>query len=246
MILTQKNGLSFWQSENLLKLGVPHGSFTRQGGVSKPPFDSLNVSFELGDQTEDVIQNRKKIMDTLLLTKLIDAKQVHGDECFIYKNEMPTPCDGLVTREVKVGLLIKHADCQAAIFYDPTKKVIAAVHAGWKGNVKRIYTKMVEKLIHEFDVNPKDLYVMISPSLGPKEAEFINYRQEFPEDFFPFQETPFHFNLWDIAEKELLSAGIPLAQIEIAKVSTAGDLKNYFSFRKEGVTGRLATVIALT
>ena len=153
-------------------------------------------------------------------------------------------CDGLITTERGVGLLINHADCQAALFYDPQKEIIGAAHAGWKGNVKQIYMKMVERFI-AMGSHPRDILVCISPSLGPDHAEFKNYEEEFPPSFWPFQVTPNYFDLWAIAKRELLDAGIYEKHIAIASICTYCSPKDFFSYRREGITGRNGTIIAL-
>ncbi|MBP7018315.1 laccase domain-containing protein, partial [Candidatus Saccharibacteria bacterium] len=88
MIRTTLDGLVYYQSEKLLKLNVEHGFYTRFGGQSLAPFDSLNVKYEIGDDNESVASNRKKIMQTLGVDKQYFAKLTHGNEVKIVNNNL--------------------------------------------------------------------------------------------------------------------------------------------------------------
>lgn len=227
--------------------GISHASFLRHGGESQGPFASLNASNEVGDNALFVAENRKKISAALNLPKLLDAVQTHNIELFVHTSadvDIP-PCDALITKIPAVGLMIKHADCQATMLYDPIQHVIANVHAGWRGSVKQVYTKTIERLKKEFGCKPENLLVCISPSLGPEKAEFINYKTELPEPFWDFQIKPFHFDFWKISEEELKSARVLPHHIEIAGICTYMESKDFFSYRREKTTGRMASVIGL-
>ena len=141
--------------------------------------------------------------------------------------------------------MVRHADCQAAIFYDPKNKAVANVHSGWRGNVKNIYRSTIQKMRRVFGSKPADLLVCISPSLGPDCAEFIHYKAEFPEDFWAFQIKPYYFNLWAIARYQLELSGILPHHIEIAEICTNTEVEDYFSYRREKVSGRHATLAML-
>ena len=221
------------------------GTFTRKGGFSKKPFTSLNLSFEVGDQKEAVLANRQAVKEYLKIPYLIDPLQCHSDQFFVVTNpyEIIPPCDALITQQSQIALLIKHADCQACLIYDPVKQVIANIHAGWRGLVKKIYTQVIQQLITQFQSQPQNLGVCISPSLGPQASEFIHFRQEFPPFLWPFEEQPNHFNLWRAAVAELKSLGILEQHMEIAKECTYEKKEHYFSYRRDKLTGRLGTVI---
>lgn len=247
MELIKKGPVSFWEFD-LLKNEkmISHGSFLRTGGVSVFPFSSLNVSLSLKDHENHVHTNRKIIADALHLPRLLAAHQCHGDQVHVIKDCFdPIPsCDALITKMTGAGLMIQHADCQAALFYDPIQKVIAAAHAGWKGSIQQIFTKTIGVMRKEFHSKPENILACISPSLGPQNAEFIHYKEEFPETFWPFQVTPFHFDFWEISRAELVTAGLLTHHIEIAKKCTKESPKDYFSYRNEKPTGRMATVIS--
>ena len=141
--------------------------------------------------------------------------------------------------------MIKHADCQAAIFYDPVHKALANVHCGWRGNVKNIYRVAVQKMKFTFGTNPKDLLVGISPSLGPDHSEFIHYQTEWPEEFWRFQVRPNYLDLWAIARDQLEQCGLLPHHIEVAGICTFANPQDFFSHRRDKITGRHATVAML-
>lgn len=150
-----------------------------------------------------------------------------------------------MTDEKNVGLMIKHADCQAAIFYDPLHHAVANVHCGWRGNVKNIYREIVEAMGQRYGSRPQDLLVGISPSLGPQASEFRNYIKELPKSFWEFQIKPLYFDLWEISKQQLMGCGILSHHIEIAKICTFSTPEDCFSYRREKRSGRHATIVAL-
>lgn len=246
--LKKKNGFS-WLEFSLLSSfpQISHGVFLRQGGSSVGPYQSLNLSTGVGDDLKCVNKNLSSVQHLLGVHSLARGHQIHDTTISEVSAQGPLlfeGCDGLITAERGVGLLINHADCQAALFFDPQKGIIGAAHAGWKGNVKRIYMKMVERFI-DMGSHPRDIFVCISPSLGPDHSEFVNYEMEFPPSFWPFQVKPFYFDLWAIGKRELLDAGIYEKHIAIASICTYCHPKEYFSYRRDGITGRNGTVIAL-
>ena len=141
--------------------------------------------------------------------------------------------------------MIKHADCQACLIYDPEHNVIAAIHCGWRGNEQNIYDKVIKKLSSRWGSSPDSLLACIGPSLGPLHAEFTEWKKELPESFWPFQKEPNHFDLWAIAEDQLHKSGIKKSHIEIARMCTYEEKDLFYSFRRDGLTGRNATCIFL-
>lgn len=178
---------------------------------------------------------------------MISGDLVHG----IHIEHVKTPkeefldCDGLMTSHKDWGLLIDHADCQAAIFYDPVHKAIANIHAGWRGQVQNIYRETILKMAQTFGTQPRDLLVCISPSLGPQNGEFKNYVDELPKEFWRFQIKPTYFDLWAITKHELETCGVLPHHIEMAEMDTYAHPSDFYSYRREKTTGRHGTVIAL-
>jgi polyphenol oxidase len=235
--------------------GLCHGVFTRHGGVSRPPYASLNVGWSNGDQPEAVRHNLNLVRNTLGLKSLLGTNQLHGatihviDASVVASAKASTtllqtlPGDALVTRLRGIGLLIKIADCQAVFLVDPVREVIANVHCGWRGNVGNILGKTVRVLEGEFGCRPADLLAAISPSLGPCCAEFRDFRRELPEAFWDCQPTPTYFDWWAISRRQLLEAGLQPHNIEFAGRCTVCEQEHFFSYRAEKMTGRMAAVI---
>lgn len=232
---------------------IRHGVFLRQGGYSQGVFASLNASYLVGDQIEHVTANLQMIETHLHkqlpnLKKIVYARNCHDTFIELIHANSPTEilnCDGLMTSTATLPLIMKHADCQIVIFYDPIHHAVATIHAGWRGNVKNIFEHTLNKMKSQFGTNPADLLVCISPSLGPEEAEFIHYKVEMPEDFWQFQVRPTYFDLWSISEYQLQNLGILPHHIEIARLSTYSNPHDYFSYRRDKITGRHATYVAL-
>jgi YfiH family protein len=222
--------------------------FLRHGGVSKKPYDTLNISDKIGDHPDSVKMNRQMIKELVKADDLVFANQVHGDKIIEITNDnkhKEHSCDVLVTREKNIALAIAHADCQACILYDKENEAVAAIHAGWKGLMKNVYEKTVRFMEENFNSRSADLIACISPSLGPDHAEFTNFREEFPKKYWSYKKEDKLFDLWQIAFDQLKDAGLQDNNIEIAKVCTYCNPKDYYSYRRDKVTGRHATVVCL-
>ncbi len=193
---------------------------------------------------EGLFPNKECIQRALKIDRLISVHQVHGNAVEVVSVQIP-PCDGIITQEKNVGLIINHADCQAALFYDPIQRVIGNIHSGWRGNVLNIYAQAIAKMHAQYGTNPADLLVCISPSLGPNWAEFKNYKQEFPEHFWRFQIKPDYFDLWGVARMQLEECGVLPHHIEIASICTHSHPKEWYSYRRDKTKGRNGTVLAL-
>ncbi len=228
---------------------ISHGVFARHGGCSAGEFTSLNVGLHVGDMRENVYTNRERIKGCLDLEALFSAKQIHQDKIAIVDSSKPESeldgFDALITKTPGVGLMIQQADCQAVLLHDPVKDVIANIHSGWRGSVQNIIAKTVVAMQERFGCDPADMLAGISPSLGPCCAEFNNYQDELPPHFHSYEVGERKFDFWAISQDQLCSAGLMRANIEIAGTCTVCD-PNYFSYRREGTTGRFASVIALS
>lgn len=199
----------------------------------------------------DMRLEREYIKKTFGISKLALGNQCHEAHLTVVVQNteeeeilIKDSCDGLITQLQDVGLVVMHGDCQAVIFYDPVRQVIANVHCGWRGNTHNILGKTVAILKEKLNCDPKDLRVGVSPSLGPNHAEFINYEKEFPEDFYPYQSKPVHFNLWKISYDQLRGQGVLGSHIEISHLCTYEHESSFHSYRREKTAKRNATVIA--
>jgi YfiH family protein len=245
MIRKKAEGVEWLEFELLAEIPeLVHGTFLRHGGISHPPFDSLNLGGEVGDRAECAPANRALVAKTLRLEKLVGGRQTHGTTLLnvpTFDGRIEESCDGVFTQDKNLGLLIKHADCQAVIFYDPIQRKVGNVHCGWRGNVQNILAHAVA-----FSrANPADLLVCISPSLGPLAAEFKNHATEFPPSFLPFEVAPDHFDLWALSRVQLEEAGVLPHHIQIAEICTCAHPEDFFSYRRDKVCGRNGTVVAL-
>lgn len=231
-------------------------------GVSSPPYDSLNLSFEVGDDPNQVLENRRKVRkETKDIHLWIEAKQVHDAQChFIEDNEDLSTykhpwdpsaiwiegVDAFVTRRKDITLIVKHADCQPALLYDPVSETIGIIHAGWRGLISGVYENCLEMMTQR-GVDAKNLKIMIGPSLGACCSQFINGEKELGEKAREFQVKPFYYDLKALAFDLLRRMGVTLEHIYIHKVCTRCENSLYFSFRSSlaKTTGRLASGIRL-
>jgi len=242
----------YYRSPMLAALpGVAHGFFTRQGGVSTGSYTSLNVSPAVGDQPGLATTNQGLLQEALGLSGLASAAQVHGGHAAVITSREQAQAqdipdvDILLTTVTGLGLLIKQADCQAVMLYDPANRVVANIHCGWRGQINNILGEAVALLQNRFGSRPRELYAAIGPSLGPCCAEFINFRQEFPETLWGYQVRPTYFDLWRLSRDQLVAAGLAPERLDVAGLCTRCGADDFFSYRRNRVTGRQGAVIAL-
>lgn len=245
--------IPYLQFPGLLQFSrLRHAVYTRLGGVSLPPFQSLNVSGSVGDHGQHVAVNLQRIRRTFGSPHLVEMNQVHGSHLLILNhmdaatpdNGAP-PADASATNLPGVALMVKQADCQAVILFDPVKRALANVHCGWRGNIAGFLSKVIDKLRASFGCSPVEMRAAIGPSLGPCCAEFTSHEALFPAQFRRFMVRKNHFDLWEISRRQLLEAGLKKNNIEIAGICTRCRTDLFFSYRAEGSTGRFATVVML-
>lgn len=244
-----------WLEFDLLKdfPRVKHALFLRQGGCSQGLYASLNTGFHVGDKMEDVAANVALVQEQLKIEcpgwqNYVDGLAVHGKSIAPVTQQSPQKVagyDGLLTSTPNLTLIMKYADCQIALIYDPVNHAAANIHSGWRGSVANIFQEAILGMQQNYGSHPSNLLVCISPSLGPDEAEFIHYRKELPEPFWDYQVRPTYFDFWSITEAQLQAAGILPHHIEIARISTHANSKDFFSHRRDKITGRHAACITL-
>lgn len=250
---TQKNGLSFYQFDHLSRFPeLCHGVFTRKGGNSVGPFVSLNTAVNVGDDPRAVARNRAKIQGAMDGGWLRFARQVHGTDVAVFSKDSKGPlpeetpeADAMITNIPGLNLVIQTADCQAVLLYDPVHRVVANIHSGWRGSVANIISQTVLAMTDCFGSNPADFLAGVGPSLGHCCGEFINYRQEIPAFLWPYRVGDHHFDFWAITRDQLTEAGMSEENIHIAGLCTRCNVERFFSYRREGRTGRFASVIGL-
>lgn len=227
---------------------VLHGTFSRHGGVSQGKFGTLNLGAGTADNPEHIKTNRALVSKAVGVPKIVYPNQNHGINVHRVsgKNIDQLPqADALYTTEKNIGLGVTHADCQAVILYDPVHEAIAIAHSGWRGSAQNIISRLIESMQRELGTQPHNLIACISPSLGPDHAEFKNYKQELPKEFWEFQKKPHYFDFWAISRMQLSKCGLLDKNIEVAEICTHCSTDDYFSHRVEKDTGRNATIVAM-
>jgi YfiH family protein len=256
LIFNKHNGVSFLQFPHLRDLPeIRHAVFTRKDGYSRKPYDSLNTSFGVGDDPENVRRNRLTIQHGLDVDALVFARQVHGTDILVVtiKDDFrslteagpPPVVDALVTNVRNHFLVVQVADCQPVFLYDTARQVTANIHSGWRGSVSNIIGRTIRAMQKEFGTAAGDIVAGVGPSLGPCCAEFINYRREIPQDLWQYKNSDHHFDFWAISHDQLAAAGVPQHNIFLSGMCTRCNTDLFFSYRGEKITGRFSAVIGL-
>lgn len=275
MIFDQLNGIPLFHFEQLSKNGsfgklsngrLQHAIFSRLGGISPVPFDSLNLSVSVPDEDENVYVNRQRAYgifgrDT---DTVVHAHLVHGNavaQVAQANNGTWIPqTDGIITNEPGCALTMNYADCTPIFLYDPDHHAIGLGHAGWQGTVKDLPGAVVRAMIQAFGSEPDHLIAGIGPCIGPccyevGEEVITAVHESFPEadDLFVENEgekRPFsqgngpHFDMPEANRRNLMYAGVQ--QIELSGLCTACRTDLFFSHRAErGKTGRFGTIFVL-
>ena len=255
--------------ENLSKFKeIRHFISTRKGGVSKPPFDSLNLGLNVGDDPDNVLKNRKRLATTIgiPLRSFTIGEQIHSGNVTIISEESRgkgsmnnkeaiNATDAMVSSVTGICLVILVADCVPILFFDPVQRAIGVAHAGWKGTLQLIAQKTVMAMEKAFGSSPQDIIVGVGPSIGPccykvgpdviSQVETIFHtRKEFILNESKSGEG--YFDLWKANLTQLLHAGIKRKNIEMAMMCTCHNPDVFFSYRHQrGVTGRFCAGITL-
>ena len=243
-------------------------STCRTGGVSENHLSSLNLGFTVGDNPEKVTENRLLLANKLGIDAfdMIFAKQSSEDEVAVVKSSMKASkigeihpklinVDALVTNETGLCISVLTADCVPVLIYDSEKKVIAVVHAGWKGTSMKIVLKTILKMIEEFKTNPKNIFAVIGPSISPSVYEIGNDVIEIFQNSFgtdskkilqPISGSKSLLDMWLANSLLLQELGVPQNQIEFCNYCTYSNPDKFFSARfNKNLTGRFATGIML-
>ncbi|EMG38667.1 hypothetical protein PCS_00297 [Desulfocurvibacter africanus PCS] len=233
---------------DLPQIGCVFG--TRMGGGSAAPFDRANISLEVGDRPERVLANRKSMQLGLGFVHWQELRQVHGDEMIFDPDpadirDMPAlEGDGLATSIPGQALVIKTADCQPVLLAHRSGAFVAALHIGWRGNVAGFPTSGVRRFCAHYGLDPADVFAVRGPSLGPGASQFVNFEQEFGEEFRDYYNPQSQkMNLWQLTRDQLLAAGISARNIFSLDMCTCALTDFFFSYRRERPTGRQASLI---
>ncbi|MES2998253.1 MAG: peptidoglycan editing factor PgeF [Pseudomonadota bacterium] len=220
---------------------------TRRGGFSDPPFDSLNLSLTVGDNPDSVIQNQKLLKSSLGLPKNpLWLKQVHGNKAVSANSALiDLVADATYSQESHVVCAVQTADCLPLLVCSRTRYCIAAIHAGWKG----LASGIIENSIKSLDCSADDLLVWLGPAIGPQAfvvgAEvvkaFIEKDHEAKAAFRQIGNNHWQANLYQLAKRRLAILGVKA--IYGGNYCTYTDKDQFFSFRRDKVTGRMASLI---
>jgi len=204
-----------------------------------------NLLCYFGDKEDPV--NLKKL--DISQRDIISAEQIHSNNVIILKDHRKKfikGADGMVTNK-KVILSIRSADCLPIFFFDPKKKIVAAIHAGWKGLYKGIINNAINLTI-QLGSSPKDIKVAIGPHIGiccynVPEGRIKKFQAN--GHFCELRSNVRHLNLGKIALFQLKSLGVKDTNIEISNVCTSCD-RNYWSYRRDGEkAGRMINIIGI-
>ena len=259
-------GLRFYKAWNLEQTGlVTHGFTTRIGGTSPTPFESLNLGLHVGDREELVRGNRERCLRALGLDigQLTTAEQVHGSQvAIIGQNDAGAGsrdftgairgADAMVTNVPGIALGLFFADCVPVYIVDQPHKAIGLAHAGWKGTAARIVTETLRTMAQEFGTKPQDCQTAIGPSIGrccyEVGQDVAQAVWKCCKDQRPLaQGSAGKFKLdLQVANWCLLrQAGVPEEQIAICLRCTACHQQDFYSYRRNNQTGRMAAILAI-
>lgn len=225
--------------------GIVAGFSTRRGGVSAPPYTSLNVGLHTDDDPAAVRTNRRRLAAALGFTPdhMATAGQVHGTTVRVVDAPGHVPnCDGLVTTASDVLLCITAADCAAVLLADAEAQIMAACHAGWRGTAGGIIPATMKQMT-TLGAQPARMQAYVSPCIsaarfevGPEvAAQFDDAVVHHPPD----QKKP-HVDLKAAIARQLRAAGVPAPHIDVSPHCTMGESEIFFSHRGEdGITGRM-------
>ena len=254
----KKNSIPYLQSEIFTRCDfLDHAFCTRHGGASREDYKSLNVSYREGDDVFRVRQNWSTLARSFAipLDRFLVLNQVHGDEILVVETgdaHLSSPSelsyDAVVTNRRGLAVCIKTADCVPVFIVDRAKKVIAAVHAGWRGTALAVSAKVLRLMYERYGSRPRDILAAIGPSIGlccyevdDVTAEAFSTQRH--KEYFLFPNTA-KSNKWmvDLPEanrRQILDCGIPEAHIESSGYCTMCNSDLFFSHRGSGgITGR--------
>jgi len=257
----EKTDIKVYEFEHLKNhSSIVHGIFTREDAISTTISysHSLNKGMNSGDKLSVLAGNQKRIVRKMGAKPFVFLNQVHKTGIKVLrKNETDLSkqfqsniktdtADAIITDMKDVFIVIQVADCQAVMLYDPIKKVIANIHSGWRGSVKNIIGKCVGKMILEFGCQPENILAGISPSLGPCCSEFVNYKDEIPQNLWKYKiKDKDYFNFWEITHDQLMEKGVKKEHIENMGICTKCNTDIFYSFRGEKTNARFACVISI-
>ena len=263
--MREKEKIKLLKAENLEKSEwLVHAFTTRNGGVSKDNYHSLNLFSSDKNELENVIQNRKIIAENLgfNIEKLVLARQVHGKKVQVIKEEdigkgafshsdaIPET-DALVTNLVGVPLMLLYADCLPVLVTDIKNKAVGVVHAGWKGTEQEILRETLKTMISEYGSETENFQIAFGIGIsfccfeiGTEVREKLK-KVSYSENIFAERDNRIYADLMEINISQAINFGIPKGNISYNKgLCTYCNRDLFFSYRRDNqVTGRHGAVI---
>lgn len=230
-----------WPVPNGIKIAFSQ----RHGGVSLPPYDSLNLGLHVGDDANAVAANRQLVAQQLALPQVpYWLEQVHSTKVVELGVDTDTIADGSFSRQPNQVCVVMTADCLPVLLTNKQGTQVAAVHAGWRG----LCDGIIEQAIAKFDCNADQLIAYLGPCIGPQAFEVgAEVKQAFidknPQDEHCFisHSDKYLANLSKLAENRLTNCGVK--EFYTAGCCTFSLQNDYFSYRRDGITGRMASFI---
>ena len=224
-------------------------STTRLHGHSSPPYDSFNLAAHVDDNPDDVASNRQRLREQLELPDEPGwLNQVHGKDV-LQLGDLITgaTADGSYSRTPGQVCAVLTADCLPVLICNQDGTEVAAVHAGWRGLAAGIVGVAVERFTSPAD----QLLVWLGPAIGPAKFEvgadvyqaFVNEMPEATQAFHPNETVHWHADIYSLARMQLERLGV--SQVYGGEYCTFSDATHFYSYRRDGVTGRMATLIWL-
>jgi len=243
--------------------GVVMGFTTRHEGISRPPYNSLNLGFNNFDSSHNIEGNRSLFARSLgtTLDRLLTVKQVHSADLLVIDTPNPDfshfhtlECDGIVTNQSQLMIGVTVSDCVPILLFDPLKGAIAALHAGWKGTATGISKKGIAAMKEFFGSRPGDILAAIGPAIGsccyevdaPVMEAFNKGSSDWELHAVPRKEGKWGLDLAGANKRQLLESGITEANIQMADICVSCNPDLFFSYRRDcGDTGRQMGFIML-
>lgn len=222
---------------------------TRSGGVSLPPWDSLNLADHVGDDQADVAENRRRLRAHLALpAEPVWLQQVHGCNVADAGRGGPAcPADAAIAAGPGSVCAVLTADCLPVLFCDRAATVVGIAHAGWRG----LAAGVLEQTIARLDRPGRDLLAWLGPAIGPQAFEvgdevrtaFTAQHGDARRCFRPGTDGRWLADLYGLARLRLQRAGVE--DVHGGGSCTFGDAARFYSYRRDGVTGRMASLLWL-
>lgn len=244
---------------DLLPATFRHGFTMRQGGVSRPPYESLNLGGRWGDAPLAVAENRRRFLAAARSPAVYFATQVHGSDVVrvdpgrALDDVAATRADAVVVAGAGIAAAVMVADCVPVLVADVRTGAAAAVHAGWRGTVAGVLPATLRRMQAELGTRAEDVRIALGPSIGPCCFEVGPEVVAAVEVAFPGAEaegavvrkTPRpHVDLWTLNRIAAAGCGVPAEAIDLARACTSCGRDRFFSYRRDrGDTGQHACFI---